>query len=83
MSMTTDNSICQAGIPMAILAGITIGENSGNREDQNAKVLFGFWMTAIMIYKARITGIVIGSVNVWLSAISSPIADPTAANMEE
>ena len=64
INMTIDTMISHAGIPMAIRAGITMGEKSGNMDDQKAREPLGARIAANMIYNAKMTGIVIGSVNV-------------------
>ena len=72
--------ICHAGGLKARRAGITMGEKKGNKDAQTANELCGTRKAANMIYNARITGIVSGKVRAWLSARSSPIAEPMPAN---
>lgn len=57
-----ERATSQKGGPKASLAGITIGENKGNKEEPTANVESGDSKAAIIIYNAKITGMVIGKV---------------------
>ena len=82
ISKISDKAICQNGGLNAKRAGIIKGEESGNIEDQTAKVLLGAEIAGNRIMIDRMIGIITGIVNFCASPISSPIAEPTAAYKE-
>ena len=74
-------AICHIGTPNGMRAIITIGEVSGIIEHQNESELSGFCMVPIATIRARIIGIVTGSINCWVS-VSLSTADPIAAKTD-
>jgi len=83
IKITIDNRTCHIGGSKGNLAGISMGENSGNIDPNTATEPLGLFMTGATIDSAMITGMKIGIISCWPSPKSSPIAEPTAANREE
>lgn len=74
---------CQTGGSKGKRAGMMMGEKSGNNEPKTASEPFGLLNTDGIIMKAMITGTMMGSMSCCPSPMSSPMAEPTAANNEE
>lgn len=83
IKMVNERATSHHGGLNASRAGITMGENKGNIDDHLARLESGDSTLCIIMYRAKITGMVMGRVKELLSPISSPIAEPTAAKREE
>ena len=81
--MTIDKASCHIGGSNGSRAGMIMGENSGNILPNTAIGPSGSLNTAGIITIASITGMMMGIVSCCPSPMSSPMADPTAANRLE
>ena len=77
----TEHTIWIVGTPNGILAIIMIGEVKGIIDSQYANPLWGWSITNWTKINDKISGIVIGKINCWLS-VSWSETEPIAANNE-
>ena len=83
MSDTTDIMTCHQGGSKGSLTGITIDDSKGIMLAQTAKLLSGALMALNPMYMENIRGNITGKVSELASLMSSPTADPMAANNAE
>ena len=77
---TIDNPICHKGGSVGSRTGITTGAVNGSIDDHTDRLLLGEVTAENPIYTETINGIVAIIVRDCASCISSPTAEPIAAN---
>ena len=79
MSITIDNNNSHIGTPNGKRTIMTIGDVNGKMEKNCAMLLSGSLIMFCAMIKLKMSGIVTGKINCWVSA-SLSTAEPIAAN---